>query len=242
MSIGINDIYYWLDTDECELFIELLENNTTITSITFPYDSLNTHECYKKLNNILKVNTTLTYLDIALNVFDHECWKLLIDGLKMNSSITQIEFYEQFLNSVELKLIADMLEINRSITNITIYYPTQIIDNDAIIYFINKIKNNTILKHLQIPINLDSEIVCKHFAKFLKNTNTINYVYIQSIGELFTKYINKIVDALEYNFSITTFKISHIITDMQFNKFEEYCNRNEHNINLKSMLLQDICL
>jgi hypothetical protein len=229
-----------ISVTNCNKFIKLLKINKSIEIIRFPFKVSNT-KCFITLNEMLKINTTLKEVDILLNIVDYECCKLLVDGMNENSSITILRLYESHFGSNELRLISDMIRINTILTRLSIYFVKNRIDNDAIIYMMDALRNNKTLQNIVIPVNLNSRSVCKSFAQYIKENNIITTIDMIGINAINPDCFNMVIDALDYNTSITGFfGVTYLMDKIQINRKYSYCARNKHNINLKSMLLQDI--
>jgi len=236
--------YYNITKNNCKEFIELLNNNTSVELLQFPYNVLNT-ESVEKFAKLLKTNTTIKHLILPDNVdMSYECCKLITEAIGENSSIEEFYWLEPAFSSNELKLVSDMIKVNKSLKKLTVYFHRTNINNDAIIYMIDSLKLNKTLTYVVIPMNLGNFHVTEYFANFLKENSSITNYSLTNNWNIDQNSMKLIIDALYYNpYVIKIDGFIYGLTDYkEYNNIIYYLDRNQHNLKLKSMLLQDICL
>jgi hypothetical protein len=232
-----------ITTNNCCEFIKLLEHNTSIKTVHFPRNALNI-ESIKLLSEILKINTTITNLNLADSIFsNYEYCKLLTKAIGQNTSLTELHWMENNFGSDELKLVSDnIIKVNNSLKVVSIYFNRYIINNNAAIHLIDSLKLNKTLINVTIPMNLNNFHVCEYFAKFLRENDTICIYALLTGDNIDLNGIDLIIDALEYNpyvkiISGFLYKIPGLISKQIRRRYK----RNNYNYGLRNMSILDIC-
>jgi len=183
-------------------------------------------------------NNKICEIDIYHDFYQIINCEELTELLKYNTSIDKISF--RFLYNQDrtdfysecCKLLFTIFITNKSVTHVELhdYYMT----DDTFINIVNLLNMNNTIKTLEIKAK---HINNKYVINLIKNNNTLKRIII------FTDFISKypcrdqIIDAIKYNFSIISFYMDYQIKECKISK---YCERNEHNILLKSLRLQDL--
>jgi Ran GTPase-activating protein (RanGAP) involved in mRNA processing and transport len=243
LNISSNNI----KKDQIKYISNMLKKNDSIITGLNISGSYICIDSITELSDALKQNTTLNNLDIndnkMMNVNYLEYISILINALKQNTVITTLNLSrfsifdankESSFGSVETKLICDMLKINNTITELDL--SGHKIEPLGYKYICDMLKINNTIKKLNL-INIDSGVCavnCKLMASSLKINTTLSELNLFNIksGSSCKNRCEYIYDALKYNGSITCIKYNYGDTI-----YDEFCERNKHNIRLKSMTL-----
>ncbi|KAL0239380.1 hypothetical protein GEMRC1_009488 [Eukaryota sp. GEM-RC1] len=96
---------------------DVLKVNTTITSIDLGNNSIGVAGA-RALAEALKVNLTITCIEMSGNSIGEEGAKELAEALKVNSTITSVDLSENFLGDEGAKELAEALKVNATVTAI----------------------------------------------------------------------------------------------------------------------------
>jgi Ran GTPase-activating protein (RanGAP) involved in mRNA processing and transport len=81
-------------------------------------------EDIKNLSDALKVNQTLTNLDLSFDgIYSGEGIKILSDTLKVNQTLTTLDLSRNLLgkNVEDIKNLSDALKVNQTLTTLDLY-------------------------------------------------------------------------------------------------------------------------
>jgi hypothetical protein len=95
-----------LGIDGVKALADALKVNSTITSIDLSYNNVG-DDGAKALADVLKVNSTTTSIDLSYNNVDVAGAKALADALKVNSAITTIDLTYNSVGDDGAKALAD---------------------------------------------------------------------------------------------------------------------------------------
>jgi len=169
----------------------------------------------EELCELLKTNTSVENIRITFNNIYKK---------------TNVDEYNRYC-----KLLFNVFTINRSIKflclNFYDIYP------DTFKYMIDNIKNNNMLTSLSINTKeIDFESIAE-LVKENKMLKDIRLFFTQTNNILST---DSVVKSLEDNQYITFMHLSHYKIIEQRRKISKICYRNQHNIDLKCSMIQDV--
>jgi hypothetical protein len=113
-----------LGIDGVKALADALKVNSTITSINLSYNNVDVDGA-KALADALKVNSTITSIDLSDNNVGDDGAKALADAIKVNSTITSINLRYSDVGDDGAKALADALKVNSIITSIDSQMPSQ---------------------------------------------------------------------------------------------------------------------
>jgi hypothetical protein len=111
---------YTLGIDGAKALADALKVNSTITSINLSNNNVGVDGA-KALAAALKVNSTITSINLSNNNVGVDGAKALADALKDNSTITSISLSYNNVDVDGAKVLADALKINSTITSIDLH-------------------------------------------------------------------------------------------------------------------------
>ncbi|KAL0242847.1 hypothetical protein GEMRC1_005410 [Eukaryota sp. GEM-RC1] len=101
------------------LLIEALKVNSSVTGVNLGVNSIGA-EGARALADVLKVNASITSIDLGGNSIGNEGARALADALKVNASITSIDLGGNSIGDEGARALADVLKVNASITSINL--------------------------------------------------------------------------------------------------------------------------
>jgi hypothetical protein len=217
--------------DKTYLFDMIKNNKLTILELSL-YNYYE-YSFYSELFELLQTNTSVSTLKITCYNNDDKFCESLYELLSINTSINTFHLMCAQLIIKNSKLLCSVLKNNCNIININFYGIS--IDNDTFTYLVELLKTNNTLTHLTMDGCFTHLVDGNILAKLLKVNKTLNYIIIKN-NIMDRNY--KIVKALEFNTTITGLSGSSYFNNNR--AIVALCKRNEHNINLKGMRLQDM--
>jgi hypothetical protein len=210
--------------------LKLVKQNE-ITTLEFHEEDIINY--YKKLLTLLKSNTSIHTLYLSNNCSDNECYELLKEMLLFNKSLNKFYFSDSIFHHNKYSWIHEMIKDNTTLTEITLGLTSKIGYN---IWkpLISALKDNKTLTYITLRIRGLYTIDGDHIAEILRVNTVLNKIVLSAIE---IKNCDEITKALEYNSSIV-YLSGHRCLNTQQNL--RICERNEHNIRLKTMMLQDL--
>jgi hypothetical protein len=189
----------------------------------------------KHAHDLIKILTNNTVYSLQLlSEFENiiSC-KKICELLEMNTSVTTISVNT---NNENIKLLFDTLKFNTSIEHI--FLTINNIKDDTVRHITNILKTNDKITYLVIS-NYNNNIDLGYFAEMLKINKMLRTIAITTTSG-FTLGIEHVVKSLKDNPRIIQFYLSDIRISDHRQKIRKYCERNSHNIWLKSTMIQDL--
>lgn len=184
----------------------LLTNNKTINTLylcqILSFDEDESENIINNLIEPLKVNTTITKLNLSLNKL-YKVTEDLAEMLKINSTITDLDLYNNSIKE-KIKYITDALEVNTTLSILNLSYNKI---NDNIDYITHLLEVNTTLTNLNLEKNFKLKNYDKLINALINNTNLVEV-------SLFENTINPldILKIIQKNSTLTKLDCSDIIT------------------------------
>lgn len=213
-----------------------LKYNTTLTYLNLAFNNLGP-EGIKYLTEFLKQNTTITHLNLELNNIRSEGIQYLTEFLKQDTIITHLDLSKNNIGAEGIKqLIDDALKYNTAITHLDL--SVNQIGLEGIKYLTAFLKHNTTIIHLNLR---EHNLYPLMPLDLDENTNS----YQEEMGRV-SYYINRNIKILYDVVSfIEDYKLnSKEESDSLFRKIpvdEYHCFRNYHHVN-KSLLAEKLAL
>jgi hypothetical protein len=162
----------------------------------------------------------------------------LFELLKTNESVGSINFdnsYDNYDYNELYKLLYDVLLVNKNIGRFVLTKRVLTPDDCEHIEKILQVGIN--IKELILHCDI-TNVTFQFLINIINNNKIIDSIHIYA-GSVVENGHKHIINALKYNFNITSIifplRIGHYYV-----KKHKYCNRNKHNIRLKSMMIQDL--
>ncbi len=149
----------------------------------------------KILADVLKVNQTLTHLDILFGMNDDDCL-LIANALIINRSLQYLKLSQNKITSKGCKAIGEMLKSNRTLIYLKICRNK--LRDEGIQFICEALMINETLQHLDIYQTKMSTIGCASIAQMLRTNRTLTLIDIGD-NNISDNGIIVIADALKYN-------------------------------------------
>ncbi|KAL0239825.1 hypothetical protein GEMRC1_009933 [Eukaryota sp. GEM-RC1] len=180
-------------------FIELLKVNNTVTRVNL-WDSAIGDEGVEALAEVLKVNSTISDIFLWNNSIGDEGVRALTDALKINNTVTSIDLGYNSIGNEEAKALADALKVNTTVTRVVLDFNS--VGAEGARALADALIVNGTITNVDLQNNSIGAEGARALADALKVNNTITSVYLQnnSIG---TEGARALADALIVNTTIT---------------------------------------
>jgi len=208
---------------------DLIKNNELTILRSYRYTNI---DYYKQLFELLKTNISLFSMMIENNNATDEYYKLLSDCLMFKTNLENISLLDNNISDNNCKLLCDALKNSNSISLNSIHFTYDYLSENSLKYFIDFLKFNKTLKQVMITV-WEKTIDGVAIAELLSTNTTINKLTLMTPV---IKKLHVVEKAMENNQYITYFDMYH----NSKTSINYYCRRNEHNSNLKSLMLQDL--
>jgi hypothetical protein len=209
----------YADINFFKQLFELLKNNSSVKRLIITYNSNYGHSDNNNNNNN--------------NISNNEFYKLLSDCLAIDTYFNVVCLVDDNINAENLVLISNALKNNNSLIEVELCYKN--LKKNECKYIIDSLKFNKTLTYIVIYIN---SISANHIVELLKVNTTLRSLEIRSR----IKKPRIICNTLQNNRNITYFSVySQMDIDIDIhNIISDYCERNMHNLKLKSLLIEDL--
>jgi hypothetical protein len=208
---------------------DLIKNNELTILCSYRYVNI---DYYKQLFELLKTNISLFYMMIENNNATDEYYKLLSDCLMFKTNLENISLSDNNISDNNCKLICDALKNSNSSSLNSIHFKFNYLNDNSLKYIIDFLKFNKTLKQIMITV-WEKPIDGVAITELLSTNITINKLTLMTPQ---IKKLHVVEKAMENNRYITHLDMFHNSKA----SINGYCRRNEHNNNLKSLMLQDL--
>ncbi|CAF4747350.1 unnamed protein product [Rotaria sp. Silwood1] len=159
----------------------LLKINSTLTTLHLGWNSIGESDV-QKLMDALAINTTLKILDIGWNKITDKGAQHLADALKTNKTLTTLSLQNNGIGDIGAEFLANALSYSSTLT--TLDLSRNEITGRGMKYFENALKNNTGLQTLDLWDNEIGTIGAQHLANGIKHNSHSIVVIISSLDLL----------------------------------------------------------
>jgi hypothetical protein len=218
-----------------------LKNNEVLEMNTSEYTDI---QYYRELFKLLQINTSIKQLCIKYgncnidsrqsDTDNSEFYKLLSDYLRISIYLRELILVDYHITIKNSMLLNDVFKHNNTLNEIYLYYRN--LDKDGCTHFIDSIKFNKTATVIGIDMNLIND---NHIVELLKVNTRISSIYFLHEEVEKPETIKTIEKALKNN-QYVTFLCVNFRSQNKYKKINTYCERNKHNLELKSMLIQDL--
>jgi len=113
-----DDMFYWVSTPEGPAAIaDMIKINSTLSSINLSCNGIGAKGA-GDLSEALKINASLTSVDLAYNDIGVEGASHLSEALKTNASLTSLNLYGNDIKAAGARHLAEALKTNKSLASI----------------------------------------------------------------------------------------------------------------------------
>ncbi|KAL0239600.1 hypothetical protein GEMRC1_009708 [Eukaryota sp. GEM-RC1] len=174
-----------LHVDACAsitmLLMESLKVNTSVTSINLVDNSMGA-EGAKALGEMLKVNTTVKCVNLERNFIGAEGTCAIVEALTLNSTVNSINMSINFIRDEGTTVLVEALKANNTIANINLSYNA--IGNKGARAFADALKVNATLTSVNLGFNSIGDPGARALADALMINTTISRINLEgnSIG------------------------------------------------------------
>ncbi|KAL0240139.1 hypothetical protein GEMRC1_010246 [Eukaryota sp. GEM-RC1] len=199
----LNQLHVSVDRSISVSFIELLTENTSITSINLKDNSIG-HEGVRALAEALKVNTTVTSIDLSKNFIGDEGARILADVLKINTTISNINLGDNSIGVEGARALAEVLKVNTEVSSINLCKNS--VGAGGASALAEALKVNVTVKSINLwknSIGAEGFEALSEALKFNTSVKDIN-LFNNSIG---AAAVRVFADALKVNTTITNINL-----------------------------------
>ncbi|KAL0239469.1 hypothetical protein GEMRC1_009577 [Eukaryota sp. GEM-RC1] len=167
------------------VFMSLMESlkvNDTVTSINLSGNYYH-DELIIALADMLKVNARLAIVNLSGNNVGCEGIRALAEALKINTSVTSVDLSANSIEDESVRDLAEMLKVNARVTNVNLSENN--IRNQGITALAEALKVNTTVTSVDLSINFIEDEGARALADMLKVNTTVTSVDVSfnSIGD-----------------------------------------------------------
>jgi Ran GTPase-activating protein (RanGAP) involved in mRNA processing and transport len=189
-----------------EAFADMLKINRTLTSIDLSENDIESKGAIA-LAAALKDNQKLVSLDINNNDIGDEGVKALADMLKINQTLTSIDLSDSDMDEEGVKALADMLEINQKLTSINLNGNDIGDDTKALKALADMLKINQTLTSIDLSANGIESKGAIALAATLKKNQTLTVLKIND-NEMRDEGTKALAEMLKINRTLTSIDLS----------------------------------
>ncbi|XP_004347343.1 hypothetical protein CAOG_04596 [Capsaspora owczarzaki ATCC 30864] len=154
---------------------EGLKVNKTLTTLNLSVNQIGDAGTIA-IADALKVNTTLTTVYLGENQIGDAGAQAIAEALKMNTTLTELGLHQNQIGDAGAQAIADALKVNKTVT--TIYLYTNQIGDDGALAIAEAFKVNTTLTTLSLQQNQIGDVGAQAIAEALKVTKTLTTLFL----------------------------------------------------------------
>ncbi|KJE93876.1 TKL/IRAK protein kinase [Capsaspora owczarzaki ATCC 30864] len=178
---------------------EGLKVNKTLTTLNLSVNQIGDAGTIA-IADALKVNTTLTTVYLGENQIGDAGAQAIAEALKMNTTLTELGLHQNQIGDAGAQAIADALKVNKTVT--TIYLYTNQIGDDGALAIAEAFKVNTTLTTLSLQQNQIGDVGAQAIAEALKVTKTLTTLFLwqNQIGDAGAQAL---AEALKVNKTLT---------------------------------------
>eukprot|EP00434_Breviolum_minutum_P029065 symbB.v1.2.025710.t2/scaffold2513.1/size77311/3 len=162
------------------------------------------------IGEALKINMTLTHVDLSNNLIGTEGLKALVEALKINKAVTQINLSNNNLGPEVAKVLAEVLDANATVMRIELQ--TNFIGPDGAKAIAEALKLNKTVTHINLSDNnfgvVDGLGPLQAIAEALKVNTALKCIHLSHIGFL-DEGAQVIAEALMSNRTLTCINLSY---------------------------------
>ena len=150
LKLPVLDLSWGLSEVEFVLLVEALKVNSTLTKLDLDFYGIGDQGA-TGLAEALKVNSTLTVLVLKDNVIGHQGATSIAEALKVNSTLTNLDLQHSYIGDQGATSIAEALKVNSTLTNLDLQ-DNDISDQGATC-LVEALKMNSTLRFLDLSLN-----------------------------------------------------------------------------------------
>ncbi|KAK3827008.1 MAG: hypothetical protein J3R72DRAFT_426292 [Linnemannia gamsii] len=188
-----------LGEKEHRILVETLKINSTLTSLNLHKSKIGDNGV-KALAEALEANSTLTTLNLMSNSIGDDGAKALAEALKTNSTLTTLDLCDNMIGNDGVKALAEALKTNSTLT--TLNLKANYIGDDGAKVLAEALKTNSTLTTLNLMSNSIGYDGAKALAEALKTNSTLTTLNLKanSIGG---DGVKALAEALKINSTLT---------------------------------------
>ncbi|KAL0239611.1 hypothetical protein GEMRC1_009719 [Eukaryota sp. GEM-RC1] len=181
-------------------FIEMLKVNTTVTRVNLGHNYIVT-EGARALADALKVNSTITSVSLVMNLIKDEGARALANALKVNTSLTSVDLRDNYIKVEGARALADALKVNCTITSVSL--DSNSIGVEGTRALADALKVNSTITSVSLDSNSIGVEGARALADALKVNSTITSVSLDS-NSIGVEGARALANALKVNSTITS--------------------------------------
>ncbi|XP_044178511.1 protein NLRC3-like isoform X2 [Acropora millepora] len=180
-----------------------LRVNTSLTSLDLRYNSIG-DEGASSLSEALRVNTSLTSLDLRYNSIDDEGASSLSEALRVNTSLTSLDLGKNSIHAEGAHSLSEALKVNTSLTSLDLGVNS--IGAEGANFLSEALRVNTSLTSLVLSINSIHADGAHSLSEALKVNTSLTSLDL-GVNSLGAEGANFLSEALRVNTSLTSLNL-----------------------------------
>ncbi|KAL0242772.1 hypothetical protein GEMRC1_005335 [Eukaryota sp. GEM-RC1] len=187
------------------LFIETLKVNASVTTVNLVGNYIGA-EGARALAEALKVNASVTSIDLEFNSIGAEGARALAEALKVNASLTIIDLSNNSIGAKGARDLAEALKVNGSVTSVNLWNNS--VGDEGARVMADVLKVNTSVTNIDLSYNSIGDEGVKALAEALKVNTSVTSVNLKcnSIGD---DGARALAEALKVNPSVTSVNLGY---------------------------------
>ena len=142
-----------------------LRVNTSLTSLDLSHNSIHAEEAHS-LSEALRVNTSLTSLDLSWNAIGDEGAHCLSEAIRVNTSLTSLNLFQNSIGDKGAHSVSEALRVNTSLTSLKL--SSNSIGNKGAHSVSETLRVNTSLTSLELSSNSIGNKGARSLSKALR--------------------------------------------------------------------------
>ncbi|KAL0238118.1 hypothetical protein GEMRC1_012591 [Eukaryota sp. GEM-RC1] len=179
--------------------VGVLKVNNSVTNVNLRFNSIDAVGA-TALAELFKVNTVLTNIDLYGNRIKDEGATALADALTINTRLTSVALANNSIGNIGASALAKALTVNNTLTNLNLYGNS--IGNSGAIELAKALTINTTLKYLNLYGNCVENVGAIALAKALTVNNTLTSLSLRG-NCIELKGMRALAEALKVNPNLT---------------------------------------
>ena len=181
-----------------------LRVNTSLTSLDLRDNSID-DEGASSLSEALRVNTSLTSLYLSHNYFEHEGARSLSEALRVNTSLTSLDLSVNSIGAEGASSLSEALRVNTSLTSLDLSVNS--IGDEGASSLSEALRMNTCLTSLHLSVNSIGDEGASSLSEALRMNTCLTSLHL-SVNSIGDEGASSLSEALRVNTSLTSLDLS----------------------------------
>ena len=186
------------------ILCEAIKVNKTLTNLDLSVNGINEAGA-TSIAEAIKVNKTLTNLKLSVNRISDAGATYIAEAIKVNKILTNLDLSVNGINEAGATSIAEAIKVNKTLTNLKL--SVNRISDAGATYIAEAIKVNKILTNLDLSVNGINEAGATSIAEAIKVNKTLTNLKL-SVNRISDAGATYIAEAIKVNKTLTYLTLS----------------------------------